>query len=56
MIYTWLLVALGALVFIDGLGSVLVEGGQFHDMLFDGERYFRAAMGILIILFSILAR
>ena len=45
----WALIALGILVLIDGIGSVLIKGGQYHGVWFDGERWFRAVMGLMII-------
>jgi hypothetical protein len=49
MLINWLLVALGLLVFIDGVGSVLIGGGQYHNVWFDGERWLRAVMGLAIV-------
>lgn len=49
LLINWALIGLGLLVFVDGIGSVLIEGGQFHNVWFDGERYIRAVIGILIV-------
>ena len=49
MLINLCLVALGLLVFIDGVGSVLIGGGQYHGVWFDGERWFRAVMGLAIV-------
>jgi len=46
---SWTLVILGFLVFIDGIGSVLIKSGQYHNVWFDGERWFRAVMGLMIV-------
>lgn len=51
--FNWTLLVLGIIVAIDGVGSVLIKGGQYHNQLFDGERYFRAIVGVAIILLGI---
>lgn len=45
----WALVAIGLLVVADGIGSVLIKSGQFHNAWFDGERWLRALAGIAIV-------
>lgn len=51
--YKWLLIAIGIGVVIDGLGSVLIKNGQYHNVWFDGERYLRTLAGVVIILIGI---
>ncbi len=51
-----ILALIGALIFIDGIGRVFIQNGQYHNFWFDGERYARAAMGAMIILIAYLLR
>lgn len=51
--YSWLLVAIGIGVVCDGVGSVLVRSGQYHNAWFDGERYVRAAAGVIVIILGV---
>ena len=48
-IINWAIMILGILVFADGVGSVLIRSGQYHNVWFDGERWLRAVMGLSII-------
>ncbi|GEM_PF-420092 len=47
------LIAIGIYVAVDGVASVLVKHGQYHNVWFDGERYVRALAGIVIIILGI---
>jgi hypothetical protein len=52
MVFQWfniVLIAIGIYVAVDGVASVLVKHGQYHNVWFDGERYVRALVGIVII-------
>ena len=42
----------GLLVLVDGIGSILVIGNQYHGMWYDIERGARAVLGILLILYG----
>jgi hypothetical protein len=56
MVLQWfnvVLIAIGIYVAVDGVASVLVKHGQYHNMWFDGERYVRALVGIVIIVLGI---
>ncbi|MGD0717884.1 MAG: hypothetical protein ABR979_07450 [Halobacteriota archaeon] len=56
MVLQWfnvVLIAIGIYVAVDGVASVLVKHGQYHNMWFDGERYVRALIGIVIIVLGI---
>ena len=56
MVLQWfnvVLIAIGIYVAVDGVASVLVKHGQYHNMWFDGERYARALAGIVIIVLGI---
>ena len=56
MVLQWfnvVLIAIGIYVAADGVASVLVKHGQYHNMWFDGERYVRALVGIVIIVLGI---
>ena len=56
MVLQWInvvLIAIGIYVAVDGVASVLVKHGQYHNMWFDGERYVRALAGIVIIVLGI---
>jgi hypothetical protein len=56
MVLQWfnvVLIAIGIYVAVDGVASVLVKHGQYHNMWFDGERYVRALAGIAIIVLGI---
>jgi len=56
MVLQWfnvVLIAIGIYVAADGVASVLVKHGQYHNMWFDGERYVRALAGIVIIVLGI---
>jgi hypothetical protein len=50
-----LLIIIGIAIIIDGIGSALVQGGQYHTLWFDGERYARAAAGVAIIVLAMYA-
>ena len=50
----WVAVAIiGLFVFLDGIGSILILGGQFHGRWFDLEREVRAAGGFLLIVIAV---
>ena len=51
--FNWTLIALGICVICDGIGSVLLRNGQYHNVWFDGERYARAAAGVAIIILGV---
>ncbi len=56
MVLQWfnvVFIAIGIYVAVDGVASVLVKHGQYHNMWFDGERYVRALAGIVIIVLGI---
>ncbi|MGZ4862705.1 MAG: hypothetical protein ACXV2E_08015 [Halobacteriota archaeon] len=56
MVLQWfnvVLIAIGIYVAVDGVASVLVKHGQYHNMWFDGESYVRALVGIVIIVLGI---
>ena len=56
MVLQWfnvVLIAIGIYVAVDGVASVLVKHGQYHNMWFDGERYVRALAGIVIIVLGL---
>ena len=48
-----MLIAIGIYVAVDGVASVLVKHGQYHNVWFDGERYVRTLAGIVIIILGI---
>ena len=52
MAFQWfnvVLVVIGIYIALDGVASVLVKHGQYHNIWFDGERYVRALVGVVII-------
>ncbi len=50
----WMVVALiGGLIVADGIGSVLIQGGQYHGHWFDLEREARAAGGLVLIALAV---
>ena len=56
MVLQWfnvVLIAIGIYVAVDGIASVLVKHGQYHNLWFDGERYVRTLAGIVIIVLGI---
>jgi hypothetical protein len=56
MVFQWfniVLIAIGIYIAVDGVASVLVKHGQYHNIWFDGERYVRALAGIVIIVLGI---
>ena len=59
MVFQWFniaLIAIGIYIAVDGVASVLVKHGQYHNIWFDGERYVRALAGIVIIVLGIIVR
>ncbi len=52
--FNYFFIASGFAIVADGVGSVLVKGGQHHNAWFDGERYARTALGIAIIIAGIM--
>jgi len=59
MAFQWfnvVLVVIGIYVALDGVASVFVKHGQYHNIWFDGERYVRALAGIVIIALGIVVR
>ena len=59
MVIQWfniVLIAIGIYIAVDGVASVLVKHGQYHNVWFDGERYVRALAGIVIIVLGIVVR
>jgi hypothetical protein len=55
MDFAWIVVAfIGGLVVLDGIGSVLVQGGQYHGYWFDLEREVRALGGFVLIALAVL--
>lgn len=50
----WAAIIIGAGIFLDGIGSVLIRNGQFHNIWFDGERYIRAAAGLILLILGII--
>lgn len=53
--FNWIFIAFGIGFAVDGFGSVLIGGGQYHNVLFDGERYVRAAAGVTLIILGIVS-
>jgi hypothetical protein len=53
--YFILLIMIGITIVLDGIGSALIQGGQYHTFWFDGERYARAAAGIAVIVLAMYA-
>jgi hypothetical protein len=52
MAFQWfnvVLVVIGIYIALDGVASVLVKHGQYHNIWFDGEQYVRALAGVVII-------
>lgn len=47
--YALVVVLLGALIAIDGIGSILIQSGQYHGLWFDLERAFRTLAGLLLV-------
>jgi hypothetical protein len=45
-----LIIIIGVGIVADGIGSVLIKGGQYHNIWFDGERYVRTVAGIALII------
>lgn len=50
----WLIIALGLGVTADGIGSIVIKGGQYHALLFDEERYVRVGAGVALVIIGIL--
>ena len=42
----------GVYVIADGIGSVLIQGGQYHNVVFDGERWIRTLVGLIIVVMA----
>lgn len=53
-VINWILIGVGIIIACDGFGSVFIKGKQYHNQLFDGERYFRAAIGLSLIIIGVL--
>ncbi len=56
MVLQWFniaLIVIGIFVALDGIASVMVKGGQYHTIWFDGERYVRAVAGVVIMAIGI---
>jgi hypothetical protein len=53
--YNIALIVIGIYIAADGVASVLVKHGQYHNIWFDGERYVRTLAGIAIIVLGFLA-
>jgi hypothetical protein len=50
----WIAVAvIGGLVAIDGVGSILIKGEQYHGFWFDIEREIRALGGFVLIALAV---
>jgi hypothetical protein len=50
----WIPVAIiGGLVVVDGIASILVQGGQYHGYWFDMEREFRAVGGMVLVAIAV---
>jgi hypothetical protein len=50
----WIPVAIiGGLVVVDGIASILVQGGQYHGYWFDLEREFRAMGGVVLVVIAV---
>ena len=48
--FAWVAVAIiGGLVAADSIGSILIQGGQYHGFWFDFEREIRALGGFILI-------
>jgi len=45
----------GVYVIADGIGSVLTQGGQYHNVVFDGERWIRTLVGLIIVVMAVVA-
>lgn len=42
------IIALAILIFLDGIGSILIQYGQHHSITFDLERLGRSLVGLTI--------
>jgi len=47
------LIVIGVYIALDGVASVFVKNGQYHNVWFDGERYVRALAGIVIVFLGV---
>jgi hypothetical protein len=47
-------VVIGAGIFLDGIGSIIVRGKQYHSVWFDGERILRAIGGGSLLLLALI--
>jgi hypothetical protein len=47
-------IIIGIGIFIDGLGSIIMRGNQYHNVWFDGERLIRAIAGLILFLLALL--
>lgn len=45
-------IIIGIGIFIDGIGSIIIRGNQYHSVWFDGERLMRAIAGGLLFLLA----
>jgi hypothetical protein len=52
--FNYFFIASGLAIVADGIGSILVKDGQYHNAWFDGERYARVALGIAIVIAGVL--
>jgi hypothetical protein len=51
--YKWAFIAIGIGIVIDSIGSIMIQGGQYHNIYFDGERYIRLVAGVVIIILGL---
>jgi hypothetical protein len=52
--HTWMLVAIiGGLIVADGIGSILIQGGQYHEFWFDLERVLRTVAGVVLLFVAV---
>jgi hypothetical protein len=52
--FAWIVVAIiGGLIIVDGIGSILIQNGQFHGFWFDIERGFRTLAGLILIVLAV---
>lgn len=54
-ILIWAAIAIGVGIIADGIGSILIKQGQYHNIYFDGERYVRAVAGAIMLILGVLA-
>jgi len=46
-------IIIGICILIDGVGSIIVRGKQYHSIWFDGERVLRALAGATLTILAV---